>query len=116
MQKVNEKITYTFNELEHVLKELEIILQSLHRMGSYYGDKFTTYGQEIYQREYEEETTRFIDEWYVCERLSKMRQILSERFDDALGDDDMSDLERVLEKVEYWNKPDDIPKLKNRSL
>jgi hypothetical protein len=109
MQTENEKITYTFDELKDVLGEIELILQSLHRMGSYYGDKFSTYGEEMNRGEYEKETTRFIDEWHICGRLAKVRSILSEKFDETLGEDNMSDLERAMEKVRHWNKPGDKP-------
>jgi hypothetical protein len=109
VQTENEKITYTFDELKDVLGELELILQSLHTMGAYYGDKFSTYSEEIYYREYEKETTRFIDEWHICSRLAKMRSILSEKFNETLGEDNMSDLERSMEKVKHWNKPGDMP-------
>lgn len=107
MQKANENITYTFDELEEVLKELEVILQSLHRQGAYYGDKFSTHGEEMFRAEYEKETTRFIDEWRVCERLAKIRYILSKKFDDTLGEDDMDDLERAMENIKHWTKPGD---------
>jgi len=41
--------------------------------------------------------------------LVKIRGALSEKFDDTLGDDDMDDLERAMERVKYWEKPGDIP-------
>lgn len=108
MQKENEKITYTFNELTEILKEIEIILQSLHRMGSYYGEKLI-HEEEKYRGEYEKETTRFIDQWNVCERLAKIRCILSEKFDNTLGEDNMEDLERALESIKHWTTPGDTP-------
>lgn len=108
MLKENQHITYTFKELVEVLEELEVILQSLHRSGSYYGEKFI-HEEELYRREYEKETTRIIDEWRVCERLAKIRRILSEKFDDALGEDEMDDLERAMENIEHWTKPGDMP-------
>ena len=38
----------------------------------------------------------------VTERLAKVREILSEKFDDRLGEDDMGDLERAMEELRYW--------------
>ncbi|AGF57451.1 hypothetical protein B0P06_004250 [Clostridium saccharoperbutylacetonicum] len=108
MQEVNKNITYTFDELKEVLEELEMILISLHKMGSYYGEKFHTYGEEMYRGEYEKETTRFIDEWRVCEKLAKVRSILSDRFDRTLGEDYMDDLEREMDEIRYWSKPGDM--------
>ncbi|MCX7923116.1 MAG: hypothetical protein N3B21_14060 [Clostridia bacterium] len=101
-------MTYTYVELEEALKEVEIIMQSLHRMGSYYGIKFLE-DETKYRQQYEKETTRFIDEWGVCERLSKVRRILSDKFDTSLGEDDMEDLERSFEKIKYWKSPGDKP-------
>ena len=100
MIKENEKIVLSGDEAIEILKEIEIILISLHDMGSYYMNKDT--------REYEKETTRFIDEWKVTHRLARIRERLSEKLDNTLGDDDMDDLERAMEKLRYWEKPGDI--------
>ncbi|KPN12822.1 hypothetical protein AKG37_14495 [Bacillus australimaris] len=109
MLKSNQNITYTGDEMLEVLKEMNLILLSLHYMGSYYGEKFHQYGEEAYRREYETETTRFIDEWDVTQRLAKVRKILSSKFDSTLGIDDMDDIERALEDIKYWTKPNDKP-------
>jgi len=111
VQKANERITYTFRELEEVMKEIEIVMQSLHYMGSYYGEKFIN-EEDIYRAEYEKETTRFIDEWRVCERLSKIRKIISARINRGIGEDEMDDIERSLEKIKRWEKPGDMPEIK----
>jgi len=99
MLRENEKITLSGDEAINVLKEINLILISLHDMGSYYMDKD--------KREYEKETTRFIDEWKVTHRLSKIRGIISEKFNNELGNDDMDDLERAMERLKYWQKPGD---------
>ncbi|GLJ01879.1 MULTISPECIES: hypothetical protein [Bacillus] len=109
MLKSNQNITYTGDEMLEVLKEMNLILLSLHNMGSYYGEKFHQYGEEAYRGEYETETTRFIDEWEVTQRLAKVRKILSSKFDSTLGIDDMDDIERALEDIKYWTKPNDKP-------
>lgn len=99
MLRENEKIRLSGDEAINVLKEINLILISLHDMGSYYMDKD--------KREYEKETTRFIDEWKVTHRLSKIRGIISEKFNNELGNDDMDDLERAMEGLKYWQKPGD---------
>lgn len=99
MRRENERITLSGVEAITILKEINLILISLHDMGSYYMDKD--------KREYEKETTRFIDEWKVTHRLSKIREILSKKFINELGDDDMDDLERAMERLKYWQKPGD---------
>lgn len=100
MMEENKEIILKGNEALEILKEINLILVSLHDMGSYYMDKDTI--------EYEKETTRFIDEWKVTSRLAKIRAVLSEKFDSTLGDDNMDDLERVMERLKYWEKPGDI--------
>jgi len=34
-----------------------------------------------------------------------MRRILAEPFDEGLADDGMDDIERVVEKLDFWRKP-----------
>ena len=109
MMKENENITMSGAKLIEALKEIELILISLHKMGSYYGELFMN-DENKHRSDYERETTRFIDEWLVTRRLAKIRRILSEKFDDMLGDDDMDDLERAMEGLKYWEKPGDKPK------
>ncbi|MCT4597249.1 MAG: hypothetical protein N4A50_05150 [Vallitalea sp.] len=108
MIKENEEIILSGNRLIDALKEIEIILISLHKMGSYYGDKLVEDESKV-RIEYEKETTKFIDEWGVTQRLAKVRTILSEKFNNTLGEDDMDDLERALEYLKYWTKPGDKP-------
>jgi hypothetical protein len=107
MIKANEQINLTGTEIIDVLKEIEIILTSLHKMGSYYAIKHHEGKLDKDNGEYEKETTRFIDEWKVTHRLAKIRCVLSEKFDNALGVDDMDDLERAMEGLKYWEKPGD---------
>jgi hypothetical protein len=107
MLKENEQITMSGVELIEVLKEIEIIMISLHKMGSYYAVKYHEGELDNNSGEYEKETTRFIDEWKVTDRLAKIRGIVSEKFDNKLGDDDMGDLERAMERLKYWEKPGD---------
>ena len=102
----NENITYSGGELMTALEEIEIVLISLHRIHSYYA---VLKGEEFKQSEYEKEICQFIDKWRVERRLSKVRRILSARFDNTLGDDDMDDLERAFEQVKIWGEPGDMP-------
>lgn len=77
------------------------MLVSLHRIGSTYIDKP--------RADYASETCRFIDEWKVTHKLADIRSLISEKFDTSLGDDDMDDLERAMEKVICWSKEGDSP-------
>lgn len=109
MNEKNNQIIMSGDNLITALKEIEIILISLHKMGSYYGLKFMK-DERKFRKEYERETTRFIDEGEVTGRLAKIRDILSENFDNTLGEDDIDDLERVMENIRYWTKPGDRPR------
>lgn len=91
---VNKHVTYDGREMLSVLQEIEYILISLHKMGSYYFDKD--------RRLYEEETTKFIDDSCVCDRLAKIRTFLSKQYDLSVGEDEMDDVERACERVRYW--------------
>lgn len=106
MMRENEQIIISGAELIEVLKEINTILISLHKMGSCYGERFIE-DENKYRKEYEKETTRFIDESKITNRLAKIRSILSEKFNNTLGDDDMDDLERAMESLRYWEKPGD---------
>ena len=112
MLEEKKKLTYSGDEIIEALKEIELILISLHQMGSYYGDRFLMEGKEKYTAEYEKETTQFIDGWNVTKRLAKVREILSQKFNRTLGNDDMDDLERAMEGLKYWSKPNDKPEKK----
>lgn len=96
----NKQITYDGDKMLLVLQEIEFILLSLHKIGSYYFDKD--------RREYEKETTDFIDNSLICDRLAKMRTYLSSEFDLGEGEDGMDDIERVCENVHYWTEPGDF--------
>lgn len=109
MLKTNEQINMSGTELIECLKEIEIIMTSLHKMGSYYAVNYHEGTLNPDHKEYARETTRFIDEWQVTHRLAKIRGMLLNQFDNALGDDDMDDIERAMEGLKYWNRPGDSP-------
>ncbi|MFQ3544206.1 hypothetical protein Q7A53_08965 [Halobacillus rhizosphaerae] len=78
-------------------------------MGSYYGERLLEDGEAKHRAEYEKETTHFIDEWKVTHRLAKIKMILSDKFDNTLGKGDMDDIERTMEGLKSWSKPNDNP-------
>ena len=92
----NKKILYNGEDIVNVL------LISLHDMGTYYAENI---GDK--RGEYEKETTAFIDNSLVCNRLAGIREKLSEKFDLSIGEDDMDDLERACSDIKYWCKPGD---------
>ena len=98
----NEKITYDGMQVALILKELDFILVSLHKIGSYYAEDIITKRDQ-----YEKETTQFIDNSCVCPRLAKIRSVLSQKFDRQEDEEGLDDLERICEQIPYWHKPDD---------
>jgi hypothetical protein len=94
-----EILRFDKDEILKILRFINQILISLHHIGSSYNDINT----ETYNRI----TTEFIDDWKVTQKLSEIRAILSEKFSDELGDDDMDELEREMKDIIYWsiNKP-----------
>ncbi|HCD3992007.1 TPA: hypothetical protein NBP30_004536, partial [Escherichia coli] len=53
------------------------------------------------------ETTKFIDDKNITHRLAEIRRVITENFNTDLGDDDMDDIEREIEKIKCWEKPGD---------
>ena len=103
----NKMIHYSGEDIVNILKELDFILISLHGMGSYYA---ASTDEKPYG--YEKETTGFIDDSLICDRLASIRKKLSEKLDLSVGDDDMDDVERACSDIGYWQKPGDRSKEK----
>ena len=78
--KKEEYIKLSLYEAEEILKELNLIIVSLHNMGSFYSENI--------ERDYEVETTKFIDENKVTSRLSYIRRVLSEKYYPALTEEE----------------------------
>ncbi|MFJ2358342.1 hypothetical protein [Pseudomonas fluorescens] len=93
MLETNKKIALNGEDALEALVDIEFILISLHKMGSYYSDKPI--------EDYQKATTDFIDNEGVTQRLAKVRKIISKNFDSTLGDDDMDDIERHMEGIKF---------------
>ena len=107
MKKENELVTYKGADVIDVLCEVEYILISLRDIANYYyvhPQNEVTPDTDV---AYAIETTRFIDKNRINDRLNKIRRILAESFDEEVGDDDMDDIERMVEKLNFWRKPGD---------
>ena len=105
LHRKNQRIEIPGEDAVRVLREVELVLTSLHKIGAFYA-----VADEAEKKNYDRETTRFIDEWKVTARLAEARALLSRCFDSALGEDDMDDLERAMESVDYWSRPDSSPR------
>ncbi|WP_085657124.1 hypothetical protein [Pseudomonas sp. B11(2017)] len=90
----NKKIVLSGEDALEALAEIEFILISLHKIGSYHADKPT--------EEYRKATTDYIDDENITQRLAKIRKIISSSFDSTIGEDDMDDIERHMENINFW--------------
>lgn len=90
----NRIFTLIIEDTLKALTNIEFTLIYLQKMGSYYSDKPV--------EEYRKATTEFIDNENVTQRLAKIRTIISKNFDSTLGEDDMDDIERHVEGIEFW--------------
>jgi hypothetical protein len=107
MLKRSHQITLSWSEAIEVLRELNLLVVSLDKIGSYYA---CTNDADFDNDAFEKEVTRFIVDWKVLKRLAKIRGVISEKFDRKLGEDDMDDVERTLEDLKCWSSPGDMPK------
>lgn len=102
MLEENEVIMLPGVEAIDILKEIEFMLISLHKIGSAYAKPK---GEKMSDDEYVsycKETTRFVDESNVLDRLVFIRRKISDKFNDDLGDDDMDDIERGMKDIIFW--------------
>ncbi|WP_241176407.1 hypothetical protein [Citrobacter portucalensis] len=108
MNKNNEVISMPGEDALYILSEVEYMLISLRNIARYY---FNGVDQNIVDdkllHSYFKETTRFIDDRNITCRLAEIRKIITEKFNADLGEDDMDDIEREMEKINYWEKPGD---------
>ncbi|MDH0746741.1 hypothetical protein N5D61_10325 [Pseudomonas sp. GD03842] len=107
MKKENEFVTYSGEDIIEAFSEVEYILISLRDISNYYYHHPERPVTDETAVAYALETTRFIDQNRINDRLNKIRRILEEPFDNGVGDDDMDDIERVVDKLKFWRKPGD---------
>lgn len=92
----DEIVSYKKKDIIEVLRYLNLVVVSLDRIGSHYSDCKTI-------EEYHALSSNFIDEWKILPKLSKARRILDEAFSHKLGEDDMDELEREFQDLQYWS-------------
>jgi len=105
MLKENEIIELTGEETINIIKEVNYLLISLNNIAHYYYNEKNI--SDTKRLEYEHETTNFIDNNEITKRLAEVRKVLSSKFNNELGDDDMDDIERATEDTQYWERPGD---------
>lgn len=104
LRPANQRIEISGEDAVRIFRVIELTLTSLHKIGSFYD-----VAKKDEKGGYERETARFIDEWKITHRLAKARALLSECFDLTLGEDDVDDLEREAESIDYWSGPGSLP-------
>lgn len=107
MLEKNEMIELSGGEAILIIKEIAYVLISLNKIAEYYYHGTDEQPTEQTAIDYALETTRFIDQNQITRRLAKARRVVSEKFDNKLGDDEMDDVERELELLKYWERPGD---------
>ena len=89
-----DRVEFDKEEILNVLRDLEMIVTSLDRIGSSFA---------LDQQKRQEALQEFVEDWGVFNRLARARQILSTPFSDEVGDDGMDELEREMNGVENWS-------------
>lgn len=94
LREANQQIVLSGAVALDILRELEFMLISLRKMSDH----------AIFNPEFDFDTAtgNFVIEGKLRDRLAKVRALLSEPFDGTLGDDDMGDIERYVEDLEFW--------------
>jgi hypothetical protein len=92
MRAAKTHISYPRKKVLEVLRTLEELVVSLDRLGS----------AELTKQEHDTAVSNFIQRHRIFRKAARARQILSEPFSDELGPDQMSELEREMEGIQYW--------------
>lgn len=108
MYKNNEIINIPGKDALYILSEVDYMLISLRNIARHYfhGIEQNVIDDKL-MNSYFIETAKFIDDKNITQRLAEIRKVITEKFNTDLGDDDMDDIEREMEKIKYWEKPGD---------
>jgi hypothetical protein len=92
----DEKVFYRKKDIIKILADLNMMIVSLDRIGSYYtelndDEKFNAISSD------------FLTDWDVCRKLAHARKTLDSAFSYDLGDDEMGELEREFQDLQYWS-------------
>ncbi len=103
----DEKVSYRRKDIIKILADLNMMVVSLDRIGSYYSDCKTV-------EEYHALSSNFLDDWKVFCKLASARKILDSAFSRELGDDDMDELEREFQDLQYWSMKNPKPLMRSK--
>ena len=91
-----DSITLTKTEVIKILKELNILVVSLDRIGSYHN--------EISEQESNKIISDFINNWDVFRKLAKIRRILDDKLNEHTDSETREKLADEFDALEYWSK------------
>jgi hypothetical protein len=101
----NETVSYRKKDIIKVLEHLNMIVVSLDRIGSEYSEHEGRKSDE----ELNALLADFIFGWSVDRKLANARKILDTAFSRELGDDEIDELEREFQDLQYWSKNNPKP-------
>ncbi len=104
----DEVVFYRKKDIIEVLADLNMMVVSLDRIGSYHSECKSI-------EEYNALNSNFLTDWDVTRKLAKARKILDTAFSRKLGDDDMDELEREFKNLQYWSMKNPKPPKKKKS-
>lgn len=94
MQK-DDQVTLRTSEAVRVLRDLDMIVESLARIAAAASDRADRVAQE-------RTTVEFLEQWEVPRRLAKARDVFVRALYGPQGESGQEALERELEDVSYW--------------
>jgi hypothetical protein len=97
----DDKVSYSKADIVRILRDLNMIVVSLDRIGSASND-----GDHATESQW---TNEFINDWQVAPRLAEARAILSDAFSYDLGPDDKDELERLMGEIPKWSSTNRKP-------
>ena len=92
---MKQEVTYKTEDIVEILRHIQEIVVSLARLGSAASD--------MSEEEWRNAVTEFILNHDVANKLSSARRVLSSQFDDEAKNKDVSELEKLMENIEYWS-------------
>lgn len=98
-----ELISYNKKDIIEIYKDLEHIVVILDKMGSHFNEPDQIEVGALV-------LDLFSLEEKLFQKISNARRILGKSFSREVGEDDMDELERECQSIEYWNIPYDAKK------
>ncbi|WP_444957165.1 hypothetical protein [Microbulbifer sp. ZKSA002] len=89
-----DELIYSKEEILSVLRDINEFVVSLDQMNKVHHE----FGEEAWK----DEIIDYFQSARVSDRLAQVRSMLSKPFPSEIGPDDMDDLEREMQGVQYW--------------